>query len=111
MSANGTAALATLTPSTNVKVGDTVIDPEGEVFQIASLAASTFTVGARLANVRGPQGPKGDQGTQGERGPTGPAGTTTWAGITGKPTLGALSAKDKITIADFEGDIDLGSTT
>lgn len=167
MSANGTAALATLTPSTNVKVGDTVIDPEGEVFQIASLAASTFTVGARLANVRGPQGPKGetgaalaikgsfpsleelqeqhpagtlgdaymvgsrlyswsgsawvdcgdikgpkgDQGTQGERGPTGPAGTTTWAGITGKPTLGALSAKDKITVADFEGDIDLGSTT
>lgn len=167
MSANGTAALATLTPSTTVKVGDTVIDPEGEVFQIASLAASTFTVGARLANVRGPQGPKGetgaalaikgsfpsleelqeqhpagtlgdaymvasrlyswsgsawvdcgdikgpkgDQGTQGERGPTGPAGTTTWAGITGKPTLGALSAKDKITIADFEGDIDLGSTT
>ena len=167
MSANGTAALTTLTPSTTVKVGDTVIDPEGEVFQIASLAASTFTVGARLANVRGPQGPKGetgaalaikgsfpsleelqeqhpagtlgdaymvasrlyswsgsawvdcgdikgpkgDQGTQGERGPTGPAGTTTWAGITGKPTLGALSAKDKITIADFEGDIDLGSTT
>lgn len=167
MSANGTAALATLTPSTNVKVGDTVIDPEGEVFQIASLAASTFTVGARLANVRGPQGPKGetgaalaikgsfpsleelqeqhptgtlgdaymvgsrlyswsgsawvdcgdikgpkgDQGERGERGPVGPAGTTTWAGITGKPTLGALSAKDKITIADFEGDIDLGSTT
>lgn len=167
MSANGTAALATLTPSTNVKVGDTVIDPEGEVFQIASLAASTFTVGARLANVRGPQGPKGetgaalaikgsfpsleelqeqhpagtlgdaymvgsrlyswsgsawvdcgdikgpkgDQGERGERGPVGPAGATTWAGITGKPTLGALSAKDKVTIADFEGDIDLGSTT
>lgn len=166
MTANGTAALSTLTPSTNVKVGDTVIDPEGEVFQIASLASTTFTVGARLANVRGPQGPKGetgaalaikgsfpsleelqeqhptgtlgdaymigshlyswsgsawvdcgdikgpkgDQGIQGERGPTGPAGTTTWAGITGKPTLGALSAKDKITIADFEGDIDLGST-
>lgn len=170
MSANGTAALATLTPSTNVKVGDTVIDPEGEVFQIASLAASTFTVGARLANVRGPQGPKGEtgaalaikgsfpsleelqeqhptgtlgdaymvgsrlyswsgsawvdcgdikgpkgdqgeRGERGERGPVGPAGTTTWAGITGKPTLGALSAKDKVTIADFEGDIDLGSTT
>ena len=167
VSASGTAALTSLTPSANVKVGDTVIDPDGEVFQIASIASSTFTVGARLANVRGPQGPKGetgaalaikgsfpsleelqeqhptgtlgdaymvgsrlyswsgsawvdcgdikgpkgDQGTQGERGPTGPAGTTTWAGITGKPTLGALSAKDKITIADFEGDIDLGSTT
>lgn len=170
MIANGTAALTTLTPSANVKVGDTVIDPDGEVFQIASIASSTFTVGARLANVRGPQGPKGEtgaalaikgsfpsleelqeqhptgtlgdaymvgsrlyswsgsawvdcgdikgpkgdqgiQGERGERGPTGPAGTTTWAGITGKPTLGALSAKDKVTIADFDGDIDLGSTT
>ena len=167
VSASGTAALTSLTPSANVKVGDTVIDPDGEVFQIASIASSTFTVGARLANVRGPQGPKGetgaalaikgsfpsldelqeqhptgtlgdaymvdsrlyswsgsawvdcgdikgpkgDQGIQGERGPIGPAGTTTWAGITGKPTLGALSAKDKVTIADFEGDIDLGSTT
>lgn len=167
VSASGTAALTSLTPSANVKVGDTVIDPDGEVFQIASIASSTFTVGARLANVRGPQGPKGetgaalaikgsfpsleelqeqhptgtlgdaymvgsrlyswsgsawvdcgdikgpkgDQGIQGERGPTGPAGTTTWAGITGKPTLGALSARDKVTIADFEGDIDLGSTT
>lgn len=108
MSANGTAALTSLTPSANVKVGDTVIDLDGEVFQIGSIASSTFTVGARLANVRGPQGPRGDQG---ERGPVGPAGTTTWAGITGKPTLGALSARDKITIADFEGDIDLGSTT
>ena len=164
MSASGTAALTSLTPSANVKVGDTVIDPDGEVFQIASIASSTFTVGARLANVRGPQGPKGEtgaalaikgsfptldelqeqhptgqlgdaymigsrlyswsgnawvdcgdikgpKGDQGERGPVGPAGTTTWAGITGKPTLGALSAKDKVTIADFEGDIDLGSTT
>lgn len=167
VSASGTAALTSLTPSANVKVGDTVIDPDGEVFQIASIASSTFTVGARLANVRGPRGPKGetgaalaikgsfpsleelqeqhptgtlgdaymvgsrlyswsgsawvdcgdikgpkgDQGIQGERGPTGPAGTTTWAGITGKPTLGALSAKDKVTIADFDGDIDLGSTT
>lgn len=164
VSASGTAALTSLTPSANVKVGDTVIDPDGEVFQIASIASSTFTVGARLANVRGPQGPKGEtgaalaikgsfpsleelqeqhptgtlgdaymvgsrlyswsgsawvdcgdikgpKGDQGERGPVGPAGTTTWAGITGKPTLGALSARDKITIADFEGDIDLGSTT
>lgn len=164
VSASGTAALTSLTPSANVKVGDTVIDPDGEVFQIASIASSTFTVGARLANVRGPQGPRGEtgaalaikgsfpsleelqeqhptgtlgdaymvgsrlyswsgsawvdcgdikgpKGDQGERGPTGPAGTTTWAGITGKPALGALSARDKITIADFEGDIDLGSTT
>lgn len=59
MSASGTAALTTLTPSTNVKVGDTVIDPEGEVFQIASLADTTFTVGARLTSIQGPKGGHG----------------------------------------------------
>lgn len=70
MSASGTAALTTLTPSTNVKVGDTVIDPDGEVFQIASLASTTFTVGARLTSI---QGPKGDKGPEGPKGDTGEA--------------------------------------
>ena len=161
LSASGTAALSSLTPQTNIKVGDTVIDPDGEVFAIASLTGTTFTVGAKLTSLKGPQGLKGDtgaplsikgsfptldelqeqhpvgqlgdaymvgahlyswngsawqdvgdiKGPKGDQGPAGPAGTTTWAGITGKPTLGALSAKDKITLADFDGDIDLGSTT
>lgn len=42
-----------------------------------------------LTGATGPAGPKGDpgdQGPQGIQGPTGPAGTTTWAGITDKPT-------------------------
>lgn len=158
LSASGTAALSSLTPQTNIKVGDTVIDPDGEVFAIASLTGTTFTVGAKLTSLKGPQGLKGDTGAplsikgsfptldelqeqhpvgqlgdaymvgmhlyswngsawqdvgdiKGPKGDQGPAGTTTWAGITGKPTLGALSAKDKITLADFDGDIDLGSTT
>ena len=94
MSASGTAALTTLTPSTNVKVGDTVIDPEGEVFQIASLADTTFTVGARLTSIQGPkgatgapgaqgaqgiqgvQGPQGIQGPKGDQGDVGPKGET-----------------------------------
>lgn len=94
MSASGTAALTTLTPSINVKVGDTVIDPEGEVFQIASLADTTFTVGAKVTSIQGPkgdkgatgaqgaqgiqgvQGPQGIQGPKGEKGDQGPKGAT-----------------------------------
>lgn len=49
-----------------------------------------------LQGVAGPKGEKGDRGEQGLQGPkgdkgdkgdTGPAGTTTWTGITGKPTV------------------------
>ena len=79
-------------------------------------------------NLKGPQGEKGDKGDP---------GTTTWAGITDKPStfppgahshaisdvtglqealnakatsseLGALAKKNKITLDDIEGDIDLG---
>lgn len=62
MSASGTAALSSLTPQTNIKVGDTVIDPNGKVFQIASLASSTFTVGEEFTSIQGPQGEKGETG-------------------------------------------------
>lgn len=34
----------------------------------------------------GPQGDKGDKGDKGDTGDTGPPGTTTWAGITDKPS-------------------------
>ncbi len=68
MSASGTAAVSTLTPSTNVKVGDTVIDPDGEVFSITSISGSTFTVGSKLTSIKGPQGDQGDVGPKGETG-------------------------------------------
>ncbi len=68
MSASGTAAISSLTPSANVKVGDTVIDPDGEVFSITAIVGSTFTVGAKLASIRGPKGDQGDVGPKGETG-------------------------------------------
>ena len=68
MSASGTAAISSLTPSTNAKVGDTVIDPDGEVFVITSVTGTTFTVGAKLTSIKGP---KGDQGVAGPKGDTG----------------------------------------
>ena len=36
--------------------------------------------------IQGPQGPQGPIGPEGPEGPAGPPGTTTWAGITDKPT-------------------------
>lgn len=68
MSASGTAAISSLTPQTNIKVGDTVIDPDGEVFSITAIAGSTFTVGAKLASIKGAKGDQGDAGPKGETG-------------------------------------------
>lgn len=68
MSASGTAAISSLTPKTNIKVGDTVIDPDGEVFSITAIAGSTFTVGAKLASIKGAKGDQGDAGPRGETG-------------------------------------------
>lgn len=74
LSASGTAAISSLTPSANVKVGDTVIDPDGEVFSITAVSGGNFTVGAKLTSLKGPQGiqgAKGDTGPQGAQGPQG----------------------------------------
>lgn len=68
MSASGTAAISSLTPQTNIKVGDTVVDPDGEVFSITAIAGSTFTVGAKLASIKGAKGDQGDVGPQGDTG-------------------------------------------
>lgn len=68
MSASGTAAISSLTPSANVKVGDTVIDPDGEVFSITAVSGGNFTVGAKLASIKGAKGDQGDVGPKGETG-------------------------------------------
>lgn len=56
----GSAPLSSLTPTDNIKAGDTVIDPNGDVFQIFSLGETTFTVGVVLTNIIGPKGEQGD---------------------------------------------------
>lgn len=86
MSASGTAAISSLTPSTNAKVGDTVIDPDGEVFSITAVSGGNFTVGAKLTSLKGPQGirgAKGDTGPQGAQGPQGLKGDTGPQGVQG----------------------------
>ncbi len=66
-----------------------------------------------LASLVGPQGPQGIQGIQGVKGDTGatgatgPAGTTSWAGITDKPTTlagyGITDAADAAPVQSVAG--------
>lgn len=63
-----------LSPATSVdnppKVGDTLITPDGNIFQINSVnvggggGGGLFGVGDLLGNIQGPQGPKGDPGSK-----------------------------------------------
>ena len=62
--------------------------------------------------VQGPQGETGPQGPQGDPGPQGPkgeSGASSWDDIQGKPTLGALSAKDSVGAEDLADVISYGS--
>lgn len=69
--------------------------PEGpSAYEVAVAAGFVGTEAAWLASLVGPTGPAGPTGATGPAGPTGetgPAGTTTWAGITDKPTIGTAA--------------------
>lgn len=89
ISSNGVAPLASLSPAVNVKVGDTVVDVAGGVFQIVALNADSFTVSEKLAEIVGAEGPRGKEGQQGVpglQGDPGVPGTTEWDGIQHKPS-------------------------
>ena len=45
-----------LQPKNNIKVGDHIIDPKGNYYQIEALTDTTFTIGTRLTSLRGPEG-------------------------------------------------------
>lgn len=69
------------------------------------LASKGATGDQGIPGVQGPQGdpgPKGDKGDKGDTGATGPAGTTTWAGITDKPSTFTPSAHTH-AVADVTG--------
>ena len=83
LQANGTGALSAITPSENIKAGDSIVDPAGNVFQIVSLDDANFTVGELRFNIIGPQGARGDQGLKGDTGETGAQGPQGLKGDTG----------------------------
>jgi len=70
---NATVPLANIKPNTNVAVGDTIFDVNGEVFTVTAVTEAGATVGTALSGVsmKGPKGDKGDRGETGERGPQG----------------------------------------
>ena len=74
--ANGTYSIDSLTPKNNAKEGDHVLSSEGELFEIVTVTATTFTLGKALASLRGKQGPQGVQGIQGVQGQRGEKGDT-----------------------------------
>ena len=67
---NATVPLANIKPNTNVAVGDTIFDVNGEVFTVTAVTEAGATVGTALSGVS-MKGPKGDRGETGERGPQG----------------------------------------
>lgn len=70
---NATVPMANIKPNTNVAVGDTIFDINGEVFTVTAVTETGATVGTALSGVsmKGPKGDKGEQGDTGERGPQG----------------------------------------
>ena len=67
---NTTVPLANIKPNTNVAIGDTIFDVNGEVFTVTAVTGTGATVGTALSGVS-MKGPKGDRGETGERGPQG----------------------------------------
>lgn len=58
-----------ITPNTNIQKGDTIIDINGDVYEIASISGDSVTVGStKVTSIKGPQGAKGETGEKGEDG-------------------------------------------
>lgn len=70
LSASASVQLTNITPSDGIKVGDTLVDMNGALWEVASVSdGSSVTVGsASLGSIRGPQGVQGAPGEKGEDG-------------------------------------------
>ena len=69
LQANSTVQLSAIHPSTGIQVGDLLVDPQGDVFPVASVGDGTIQTGAATGqNLRGPQGQQGEPGEPGADG-------------------------------------------
>lgn len=103
---NATVPLANIKPNTNVAVGDTIFDVNGDVFTVTAVTETGATVGTALSGVS-MKGPKGDKGVQGERGDVGAAAgfgtpTATVDGNVGTPKVTVTATGDNTSkVFDF----------
>ena len=90
---NSSFAISALSPSTNPKIGDHVVNAAGEVFAITSVSSTSVSVGNLVASIKGNKGDKGDKGetgatgAQGEKGDKGERGDTGATGPRGEQGL------------------------
>ena len=69
LQANSTVQLSAIHPSTGIQVGDLLVDPQGDVFPVASVGDGTIQTGTATGqNLRGPQGQQGEPGEPGADG-------------------------------------------
>ena len=113
--AGGTYSISSVVPSTNVKVNDHVISPNGELFRIVSVTSTTFTLSDSVANFRGPQGPQGESivGPQGPEGPkgesiVGPQGPQGEPGPQGESIVGPEGPQGPQGIPGIQGETGSG---
>lgn len=93
-----TIYIGNVDPSDLLKVGDHIVNEEGEIFEVESIndKAQTCELSDVIACIRGPNGKDGKDGKDGERGPQGepgpqgqvgekgPMGDAPWAGAFGQ---------------------------
>lgn len=96
---NTTVPLANIKPNTNVAVGDTIFDINGDVFTVTAVTETGATVGTALSGVsmKGPKGERGEAGPAGPAGANGAPGTrgSKWSVGTGTPTATDAIAGDQ----------------
>ena len=69
ISASASVPFTNIAPSDGIKVGDTLVDSIGSLWEVVTVSDGSVTVGAAsLGSVRGPQGVQGAQGEKGEDG-------------------------------------------
>lgn len=69
--AGGTLSLANIVPDTLVKIGDHVMNADGEIFKVITVNSTSVVLSDVVTQIVGPQGPTGDQGDPGQQGPVG----------------------------------------